>query len=266
MSDKRERTVIELSRLQQLMNQKGSRSEIAKDLCCDVSTITKHFNGDRAVTAEYLLKYAKYFGVSADYLLGLSDVPSIDTDIKGVCEFTGLDSNVVYLLHLMKKYDSDSLAFMNYWLSDLDTICNMSDNASQAYENYIQKSESTVDNLTKDYSELKSKHPTLSDENYDDYFQVGFDIKEGIKKIENMQNYFDYLIHTESIKFAKELNNFLFEDSRSAELLESLDNLEKYFDDIKSTLASEGMSISPITQFEAVKQWQRLKKEGTHTV
>lgn len=106
MSDKKEKNVIVLSRLQSLMNSKESRTAIAKDLGCDVSTITKHFNGDRAVTTEYLLKYAKYFNVSADYLLGLSEVARPDVTIKAICEYTGLDEKAVEVLNSLKDFHS----------------------------------------------------------------------------------------------------------------------------------------------------------------
>ena len=106
MSDKKEKNVIVLSRLQSLMNSKESRTAIAKDLGCDVSTITKHFNGDRAVTTEYLLKYAKYFNVSADYLLGLSDVSRPDVTITAICEYTGLDEKAVEVLKSLKEFHS----------------------------------------------------------------------------------------------------------------------------------------------------------------
>lgn len=102
MSDKKEKNAIDLSRLQQLMNKKESRSKIAKDLGCDISTITKHFNGDRAVTAEYLLKYADYFDVSLDYLVGRTDTPTTDKDLRAVCDYTGLSEKSVRVLKQFK--------------------------------------------------------------------------------------------------------------------------------------------------------------------
>ena len=37
-------------------------------------------NATTLLISEYVIKYAKYFGVSTDYLLGLSDVPVIADD------------------------------------------------------------------------------------------------------------------------------------------------------------------------------------------
>lgn len=80
-----------------------SREEIAKsaELDCDTSTITKHYNGDRKISAEYIVKYAKYFNVSADYLLGISDVKTTDKDLEYICAYTGLAEEVIEKLHNM---------------------------------------------------------------------------------------------------------------------------------------------------------------------
>ena len=86
MCDKKESV---LDRLRKLIDDSGkTRPQIARDLKCDASTITKHYNGDRGITCDFIIKYANYFHVSADYLLGLPK----ETDEKYiVAEYTGLD-------------------------------------------------------------------------------------------------------------------------------------------------------------------------------
>ncbi|MEY8262378.1 helix-turn-helix transcriptional regulator [Oscillospiraceae bacterium 50-60] len=44
-------------------------------------------------------KLAKYYGVSSDYLLGLSETPSIDEDIQVACKVTGLSEKAISRLH-----------------------------------------------------------------------------------------------------------------------------------------------------------------------
>ena len=69
-----------IKRFQKLIDNSGkTRPTIAKELGCDTSTITKHYNGDRGITTDYLIKYAKYFNVSADYLNGGIDEPAPNT-------------------------------------------------------------------------------------------------------------------------------------------------------------------------------------------
>lgn len=76
---------INLDRLKSLIDTK-TRKQIAEALKCNTSTVTKHYNGDRRITIDYLIKYAQYFNVSADYLLGLSDSPTNDTAGKMIIE------------------------------------------------------------------------------------------------------------------------------------------------------------------------------------
>lgn len=103
MSDKKtSESVICLEHLKKLID-KDTRENIAKAFGCDTSLITKHYTGKRDVTAEYIVKYAKYFNVSADYLLGLTTVKSTDIGIKNICEYTGLDEKSVQKLHLISK-------------------------------------------------------------------------------------------------------------------------------------------------------------------
>lgn len=97
MEDKK--STFRLERLRELIDQSGkTRQELADLLGCDNSTITKHYNGDRSVTTKYLIKYARHFGVSADYLLGLSDTKTSDTTLRSVCDYTGLSEEVVETL------------------------------------------------------------------------------------------------------------------------------------------------------------------------
>lgn len=75
-------------RLKELRINKGiSQEELAKYLCIARSNIGKYENGDLDLNTEILIKYAQFFNVSIDYILGNSDakgkeVKSPDGDIK----------------------------------------------------------------------------------------------------------------------------------------------------------------------------------------
>ena len=61
-----------LERFQELIRDSGkTRQVIAQEIGCDTSTVTKQFNGDMKISVDYLVKYARYFHVSTDYLLGM---------------------------------------------------------------------------------------------------------------------------------------------------------------------------------------------------
>lgn len=98
--------LMDISRLKELIDTR-TREGIAERFGCDASLITKHYNGSRTVTIDYLIKYAIYFNVSADYLLGLTDTPTFtDTDeskiVRTVCDYTVLDEKSVERLNLAK--------------------------------------------------------------------------------------------------------------------------------------------------------------------
>lgn len=56
-------------------------------------------------------KLAQYYGVSSDYLLGLSGTPSVDEDIKVVFKITGLSEKAINTLN---GADSDELDFISF--------------------------------------------------------------------------------------------------------------------------------------------------------
>lgn len=90
---------------------KVPRAEIAKALNCDTSTITKYYNGQRQLSVDSIIKFSKYFNVSSDYLLGLTDSATTDADIKSICEYTGLNENTVDALNFAKSFITSDGAF-----------------------------------------------------------------------------------------------------------------------------------------------------------
>ena len=50
-----------------------TQGELAKTLGCSQSMITRWENGECEPTAPYIAAVAKFFDVSADYILGLKD-------------------------------------------------------------------------------------------------------------------------------------------------------------------------------------------------
>ena len=74
---------------------RAERGETQQDLAdaLDVRRETVKFweSGDRQIKAADIVKLAKHFEVSADYILGLSEAMSTDLDVQAVSQYTGLN-------------------------------------------------------------------------------------------------------------------------------------------------------------------------------
>ena len=61
--------------------------------------VTKYIDGTSTYPADKTKRLAIEFGVSADYLLGLTDIETPNVDLQEICKYTGLDERTVERLH-----------------------------------------------------------------------------------------------------------------------------------------------------------------------
>lgn len=108
-----------------LRNEAGlSQTELANAINCNKQYVSKIEDGSRTLSINMLIKYADYFNVSVDYLLGRTDVKSTDPNIKQICEYTGLSEAAVNCL-IRSKSENDkerrmmSLMIENPWMHSL---------------------------------------------------------------------------------------------------------------------------------------------------
>lgn len=87
-------------RISDLREERGeSQADMAAALKLSQRTTVEHWEkGTRLIKAGQLAEIAKHFNVSADYLLGLSDVRTPETELRSVCEYTGLSEDAVSCL------------------------------------------------------------------------------------------------------------------------------------------------------------------------
>lgn len=87
-------------RLAKARNKKGyTQNQIADFLECNRATVTNYENGKRTPDVDTIVKLSKLYEVSADYLLGLTDVKSSNKDINFICDYTHLNEQSVHVLH-----------------------------------------------------------------------------------------------------------------------------------------------------------------------
>ena len=72
-----------------------TQQTLADDLKITRQSLSLYEKAERTVNIDLLVKIAKYFDVSADYLLGFSNASTTDTDIQFVCNYTGLSEFAV---------------------------------------------------------------------------------------------------------------------------------------------------------------------------
>ena len=54
-----------------------TQKELAKELNCSQQVYSNYELGQRDIPTDILIKLSKYYGVSVDYILGISDNPKI---------------------------------------------------------------------------------------------------------------------------------------------------------------------------------------------
>ena len=86
--------------------------ELVKRLNVSLGILSDWQNGNKKPKVESVIKLASYFDVSTDYLLGLTDIRSVDDSVQAVARKTGLSEKAIDVLSEMSKADVDKLSKM----------------------------------------------------------------------------------------------------------------------------------------------------------
>ncbi len=102
---------------------KKSLQEVAEDIGISRATLGYYESGERKPDIEILLKIARYYNVSCDYLLGLTEYSLPDINSRAFFELTGLNEeaigNLYYYNHLKEdeRMDYYYISTVNFLLS-----------------------------------------------------------------------------------------------------------------------------------------------------
>ena len=118
------------TRLRELMESRGTRQEDLTDVLGVKSrqSVTGYTDGGTVPTSDKLIALAKYFNVSVDYLIGLTDVAKPDTDLQAVCDYTGLSEEAVEGLHKeaqrmkLGHQNGKAIPLQEEWLQAIDLM------------------------------------------------------------------------------------------------------------------------------------------------
>lgn len=97
MSHLNERLPIFTERFRELKGERND-TEFAEFLGISRQTVGFFGNGNRLPDAVRLVKISQKCGVSADWLLGISEAKSLDIEIQDICKKTGLSEEIVKFL------------------------------------------------------------------------------------------------------------------------------------------------------------------------
>ena len=118
-----------LSDLVQIKKSEGlSHDEISRQIGVSSGVLSEWMSDNKTASIENLAKLSKYFGVSADYLLGLSDVQTADVDVRAVCENVGLSETTcdwLFTLYLEPSIQESVLKGLNTLLEcdEFENLC-----------------------------------------------------------------------------------------------------------------------------------------------
>lgn len=105
--------------LYQLRNEHGlSLETLADEIGVSRQAYNAWENGKREIKSSYLIQLAKYYNVSVDYLLGLSECRKVDNSY--IRKKTGLDDNAIEVLSEWNKANDRR----KHWMDYLNSIIN----------------------------------------------------------------------------------------------------------------------------------------------
>ncbi|MDD6490193.1 MAG: helix-turn-helix transcriptional regulator [Clostridia bacterium] len=159
---------------------KKKQKELAEFLSVPDNTISYFVSGKRMPNTEQIIKMTEFFNTTADYLLGLSVVPDLNTDVetKQICDYTGLSEKAISILNygkrkleeednfseIINKFIEECSSNLSLYVSDYSTynlFCSCYDKKNDDYNEkqpLTAEDEKILDNIAykyADYNNLK---------------------------------------------------------------------------------------------------------------
>ena len=135
------------TKLRKLREEKGtSQQALASAIGVAKSSIGLYENGDNVPDVKAIVKLANFYDVSADYLLGMSGVATVNTNARAACDYTGLNVKTVDYLH---AHLTDTATF----LKDFGECVTVSEPIIQTFVNELVGSDE-INTFVSDFSKL----------------------------------------------------------------------------------------------------------------
>lgn len=195
---KSETTSIFAERLTDLINdEKISLGKLEEATGISKSALSKYTNNEAEAPITNVVKLAKHFNVSADYLLGISGAPTNDKDLQFICDYTGLSLESVETLNKYCTMIIPTLPGMSKRIFEFKEIFSVLDDIIQN-QNVVT---GLIDILKmnkqvkKDCREIEKFIALVENvKTRDDYEQVCQEYFEYIEKFGEKANYLEFKI------------------------------------------------------------------------
>ena len=127
------------TRLRELIASRGTTiTALAHELKISRQAVSQYQDGSTQPNLQKLVEISRYFNVSADWLLGLTDTQNIDSTARAAVEYTKLSERTINLLHSNSLFGYcfrsfvDLLANQDSTISLADAILRFNDKAAEA--------------------------------------------------------------------------------------------------------------------------------------
>lgn len=200
-------------RIDHNQNGKETIDRVAKAVGTSKSTLSDIENDRRDPGAEIITKLARHYGVSSDYLLGLSDVITPDATAQSVIDYTGLSEDNVATLHHMKENSSQPI------LPNVGNDESMGINGCKPYLDFLNDILDAVyskkDTIIRDY--ILMQYYSVFIGNYDPQF-FSEDIETVLPAHGQTSVPISAFIEHTSIRIAREIEKYLIDKYAAKEV------------------------------------------------
>ena len=187
-------------RLKKCRNEKGmSQQEIANALNVQRQIISYYETGKRQPNITDIVKLAELYNISADYILGLSDVATTDENMKYICGYTGLSEKAVKKLNESKDSGYITNLLLEYRTKEQDDDVSIVDLIS-AYLSFRENNYSKV--IISSFSKKPELAPLLKEKGVIDFIESPYSKEIYSKAVQS-------ILLQEVTKMLEELNKDL---------------------------------------------------------
>ncbi len=143
-----------------------TQQTLADDLNITRQSLSLYEKAERTINIDLLVKIAKYFDVSTDYLLGLNDNTTTDTDMQAVCNYTGLTETAIAFVQDIKN--RGYIDILNTFLANWSIILILENINKTLDETEKFNNDNNITDVFNEFIDMTSTNPYMKMTLYDD--------------------------------------------------------------------------------------------------